>query len=61
MSDVRKVYHLPVLPYSVHSQKDRHNTRNFMPYSSQMVCGFLNVPQIELINMKGVCEMGPPV
>ena len=40
--------------------KDSHNTRNFMPYSFRIVCGFFNVPH-ELINMKGICETGPTV
>ena len=25
--------------------EDSHNTRNFLPYSSRIVCGFFNVPQ----------------
>jgi len=27
-----------------HTTKDSHNTRNFIPYSSQIVCGFFNIP-----------------
>ena len=30
--------------YTHQYTKDSHNTGNFMPYSSRIVCGFFNVP-----------------
>ena len=41
-----------------YNHRSEHNTGNSMPYSSQIVCGFFNVPQI-LYKPKG-CETGPP-
>ena len=40
--------------------KDSHNTANFIPYSSRLVCGFLNVPQ-EVMNIDDICDTGPTV
>ena len=40
--------------------KDSHNTRNFMPYASRIVCGFLTY-HTELVNMEGISETGPTV
>ena len=37
-----EVYHLPVSAHTL--TKDSCETRNFIPYSSQIVCGFFNVP-----------------
>ena len=48
-------YHLPVPTHTL--TKDSHNTKKFMPYSSQTVCGFF----IELIKIEGICETGPIV
>ena len=31
-------------PTHMHTE-DSHNTGNFIPYSSRIVCGFFNVPQ----------------
>ena len=58
--------HARHIPFSVptHTQrltKDSHNTRNFMPCSFRIVCGFFNVPQWSYMNMEGICEMGPTV
>ena len=37
-----------------------HNTGNFIPYSSRIVCGFFNVHR-ELMNKEDICETGPTV
>ena len=44
-----------------YTHKGQPHTGNFMPYSFRIVCGFFNVPHIELINMEGICETGPMV
>ena len=57
--------HARHIPFSVpaHTQrltKDSHNTRNFMPCSIRIVCGFFDVPQCSYMNI-GICETGPTV
>ena len=44
-----------------YTHKGQPHTVNFMPYSFRIVCGFFNVPHIELINMERICETGPTV
>ena len=40
--------------------KDSHNTGNFIPYSSRIVCELL-ASHRELMNIEDICETGPTV
>ena len=40
---------------------DSRNTGNFMPHSSRIVCTGSLTSHIKLVNMEGICEMGPTV
>ena len=41
-------------------EQDSHNNRDFIPYSSRIVCGFLNVPHGSYEHGR-CCETGPKV